>query len=93
MLQRFTEKGAWFQPRRYGYGAGLPFKWQGWAVIALYLLALGGIGLLSKQDTAFPRAAAFALFLIVTGLFLMILRRRTEGGWKWRWGGKGQDRK
>ena len=87
MLQRFTDNGAWFRPRLYGYGPGLPFKWQGWAVIALYLLALGGIGLLSKQDAALPRAATFALFLIVTGLFLMLVRRRTEGGWKWRWGG------
>ena len=22
----------WFAPKRYGYGAGLPISWQGWAV-------------------------------------------------------------
>jgi hypothetical protein len=80
MTYRFMEKGSWFRAKRYGYGAGLPFKWQGWAVMALYLLALAGIGLLSKQDAGFLRAVAFAVFLIVTGLFVMIVHRRTEDG-------------
>jgi hypothetical protein len=86
MLHLFMKKGPWFRAKRYGYGVGLPLKWQGWALIAFYLLALAGIGLLSKQDTDFPRAVAFVVFLIVTALFVMTVHRRTEGGWKWRWG-------
>jgi hypothetical protein len=66
MLHLFMKKGPWFRAKRYGYGVGLPLKWQGWALIAFYLLALAGIGLLSKQDTDFPRAVAFVVFLIVT---------------------------
>lgn len=80
MLHIFRRKGPWFRAKRYGYGAGLPFKWQGWAAIALYIFALAGIGLLSKQDTSFPRALAITVFLIVTGLFVMIVLRSTEDG-------------
>ena len=30
----------WFAQKRYGYGAGLPIAWQGWAVLGAWLLAL-----------------------------------------------------
>ena len=88
MLHLFMKEGAWFRARRYGYGMGLPFKWQGWAVIALYLMALAGIGLMSEQDGTAPRAMAFALFVMITAIFIAICRKRTDGGWKWRWGGE-----
>jgi hypothetical protein len=87
VLHIFMQKGPWFRAKRYGYGAGLPFKWQGWAVVALYALAVAGIGLLSNQDASLPKAAAFGLLLIVTGIFIAIVHNRTVGGWKWRWGG------
>ena len=87
MLHLFMEKGAWFRAKKFGYGSGLPIKLQGWVLIAFYLLALAGISLLSKQDAAMPKASALALFLIVTAVFIAVARKRTEGGWKWRWGG------
>lgn len=87
MLHIFMDKGPWFRAKRYGYGAGLPFKWQGWVVVALYASALAGIGLLSKQDATFSKAAAFAILLFVTAIFVVIVHKRTEGGWQWRWGG------
>jgi len=31
---------AWFPAKRYGYGWGLPGKWQGWAVMIGFLAAL-----------------------------------------------------
>ncbi len=33
----------WFPAKRYGWGWGLPSRWQGWVVIAIYavLLAAG----------------------------------------------------
>lgn len=84
MLQMFLEKGPWFRAKKLGYGAGLPFKWQGWAVLGLYALALVGIGLLLKQDGAVPKIASLVLMLFVTAILLVIVRNRTEGGWKWR---------
>ena len=84
MLHMFLEKGPWFRAKKYGYGAGFPIKWQGWAVLGLYTSALAGIGLWSKQDGAVPKIVAFALMLVVTAILLGIVRKRTEGGWKWR---------
>ena len=86
MLHLLMGNESWFRAKRYGLGAGLPIRWQGWAVIASYLGALAGIGLLSKAPDALSRGLAFALILVVTALFLTIVHRRTEGGWKWRWG-------
>jgi membrane-associated PAP2 superfamily phosphatase len=86
MIDKIEDRDAWFAPKRYGYGAGLPITWQGWAVLAAYVAALAGIGLLDRSAHAGARAAAFALFLLVTGLLVVVLARRTRGGLKWRWG-------
>ena len=84
MLHLFLEKGPWFRAKKFGYGAGLPFKWQGWVTLAVYLLAMTGLGLLADNDKAIPEIVTVALMLIVTGIFVVIVRNHTEGGWKWR---------
>ena len=84
MLHLFLEKSPWFRAKRFGYGAGLPFKWQGWVTLAVYLLAMTGLGLLADNDQAIPTIATVALMLIMTGIFVVIVRNHTEGGWKWR---------
>lgn len=84
MLHLFLEKGPWFRAKRFGYGAGLPFKWQGWVTVALYVLVLLGLGLFADHNSAMPKIATVALMLIITAIFLVIVRKRTEGGWKWR---------
>ena len=84
MLHLFLEKSPWFRAKRFGYGAGLPFKWQGWVTLAVYLLAMTGLGLLADNDQAIPTFVTVALMLIVTGIFTIIVRNHTEGGWKWR---------
>ncbi len=84
MLHLFLQKGPWFRAKRFGYGAGLPFKWQGWVVLGLYVLAMTGLGLLADNDKTIPTIVTVALMLVVTGIFLVIVRKRTEGGWKWR---------
>lgn len=32
--------GAWFAPKRYGYGTGLPIAWQGWTLLGGYLMLM-----------------------------------------------------
>jgi hypothetical protein len=81
--------GAWFAPKRYGFGIGLPITWQGWALLASYIGALAGIRALDHSANGGARAAAFALLLLVTGLFLVVVAKRTRGGLRWRWGSKG----
>ena len=84
MLVLFLEKGPWFRAKRFGHGAGLPFKWQGWVALALYALLMLGIALLSDQFDGSPKIAVTMGMLAVTVVFLIIVRNRTEGGWKWR---------
>ncbi|WP_232492965.1 hypothetical protein [Novosphingobium kaempferiae] len=86
MLHKLFERGDWFPPKRYGYGAGLPIAWQGWFLMASYLGTLAGIALLDRSGMPGGRALALALFIVVTACFLIAVARRTQGGWKWRWG-------
>ena len=84
MLHIFLEKGPWFRAKKLGYGAGLPFKWQGWVVLVAYTVALVPLVLISKQDGAAPKILALVLILVTTAILFAIVRKRTEGGWKWR---------
>lgn len=84
MLHLLLEKGPWFRAKKFGYGAGLPFKWQGWVLLGVYILAMAGLGLIADKNGAIPTIATVALMLMVTAIFLFIVRSRTEGGWKWR---------
>jgi hypothetical protein len=84
MLHLFLDKGPWFRAKKYGYGAGLPFKWQGWALLGLYLLAIVSPAFLVRQEAALSKITVVGFMLAVTTIFLVIVRKRTEGGWKWR---------
>jgi len=78
--------GEWFAPKRYGYGSGLPIAWQGWALLAAYVLALAGMALIDGSGMPGGHALALGLVLIATTCLLIIAARHTRGGWKWRWG-------
>lgn len=77
----------WFAPKRYGYGAGLPIAWQGWAVLAAYILILSVSAFV--LIAIFPDPAVFAVgylaFCAVATVGLgVICSRKTKGGWRWR---------
>lgn len=80
MLHLLMDKGPWFRAKRLGYGAGMPFKWQGWAVIAAYLGAVAGVlfGLVSTK--VLSSTLAYLLLAAVTFMFVAIVVRRTERG-------------
>jgi hypothetical protein len=72
----------WFAAKRYGYGAGLPIAWQGWAVLAVYLAVTVGAAKAFAE-----RPILIALIVIpATLLLLLVTARTTRGGWAWRWG-------
>jgi hypothetical protein len=72
----------WFAPKRYGYGAGMPISWQGWALtIGFIAVAILLAALLSRRPL--QMIAAIGPFIII---FLVISARTTRGGWRWRWG-------
>lgn len=78
----------WFAPKRYGYGASLPIRWQGWLLLIGYLIAM--IAALPLMLALLPKPqavlAAATVSVLLTAVFVLIVRDRTEGGWRWRWG-------
>lgn len=79
------DDNAWFLPKRYGYGAGLPIAWQGWALLGGFFLLICGAGMLFMPGLP---AAFAALVLFATAALWLIAKRKTRGGWHWRWGGR-----
>ncbi|ABC64491.1 hypothetical protein [Erythrobacter litoralis] len=84
MLHKFFEPGDWFAPKKIGYGAGLPIAWQGWVLLfgylALVLAIAFGVDVADEVDLAINLGA----ILLITIPFIVIVKRGTKGGWKWR---------
>jgi hypothetical protein len=74
----------WFAAQRYGYGAGRPISWQGWAMLAGYVLLIAVAGLLATYSWI----AVIGIVLAATAAFILVCAQRTRGGWRWRWGEK-----
>ena len=73
---------AWFAPKRYGYGAGLPIAWQGWALIAaLFAILVGAVPIAARHPLAYVLVLGAAVLV-----FAIICARKTRGGWRWRRG-------
>jgi len=72
----------WFAPKQYGYGAGRPLAWQGWAVLAAYLGLVGATAILLDD---IPLAQA-SIIIPATAALIIVAARTTRGGWRWRWG-------
>ena len=74
----------WFAPKRYGYGAGLPISWQGWALMIAFLAVVIGTGVTLEKHR--HPIVGIAVIVPITVLFIVIGARTTRGGWRWRWG-------
>ena len=80
MMHLFLGRGPWFRAKRFGYGAGLPFKWQGWVLMVAHVAFIIGLTLmLSNQPIILVPAILLSAFAP-----LPIYGARAEGGWKWR---------
>jgi hypothetical protein len=86
MVSDSTQK-YWFKTKKYGYGWGLPQTWQGWLVMAIYLLVV-----FWNLSTIGPRSGSFleAITQISPTLFatvaLLIICYKTGEKPRWRWG-------
>jgi hypothetical protein len=79
---------AWFRPKKFGYGA-TPVTWQGWAVVAVGVIAMAAAArLILVPQAPQPRAwiEFFASEAVVLAILWIVSRRKTEGEWRWRWG-------
>ena len=73
---------AWFPAKKYGYGWGLPSKWQGWTVMAGYVIALALGGFLVSIHPAI-----FVVYAVsISAVLYLICSRKGERA-AWRWGG------
>jgi hypothetical protein len=78
----------WFRPKRYGYGA-TPVTWQGWALIgAAVAVIVAATVLVLPHDRQSPAVLLtfFAIEAAVLAVLWVIVRRKTDGEWRWRWG-------
>jgi uncharacterized protein (DUF2062 family) len=82
MLHLLLNRRPWFAARRYGFGSGLPIRWQGWAFMVAHIALVAG---LAKALAPNPVIAAIAVIVAVIAP-LPIYAARTDGGWRWRWG-------
>lgn len=71
---------AWFLPKRYGIGAGLPISWQGWVLLLVFAVSLVMV------IAAVRGPVAIVPVLLLVAVFSAIAVTKTRGGWKWRWG-------
>jgi len=78
-----NDRPEWFAPNSHGYGTGLPISWQGWVLLIGYLLiVLVGAAWLAPLSMI----AYVALSATLTIAFVLIAKKTTRGGWRWRWG-------
>jgi uncharacterized membrane protein len=73
----------WFPVKRYGWGWGLPVRWQGWIVLLCYVaLVLAAAYYFRPLE-----GSAFAVsILLVTALLVVIVAIKGERPARWRWG-------
>ena len=86
MLHVVFDDRPWFAQKRFGYGAGLPIAWQGWALLGSYLAAVIGFGVLAERLVGVALVGAVLAILGISAGFVAIAKARTRGGWRWRWG-------
>lgn len=77
-----TDGPEWFAPKRYGYGAGMPIRWQGWVLtLGFIAVAIFLPWLLGRRPLQM-----LAVFVPLVLVFTVLSARTTRGGWRWRWG-------
>ena len=79
-----SDEDVWFEPKLFGYGAGLPVRWQGWALLVAYLAAVTLAALTLARD---HHRWFIAAMVLLTLPLIAISAHHTRGGWRWRWGG------
>lgn len=76
----------WFRAKTYGYG-WTPCSWEGWLVIAVYLvLVIGTLKLVEQLSSSPSDTLIFALplfFLYTLVLIIISYKKGEKPGWRW----------
>jgi len=79
------DRKAWFPAKSYGYGWGLPRRWQGWLVLILYaVLLIGGVWII---DRSLHPGFYYGFFTTLTAVLILVIWAKGEKP-SWRWGKK-----
>lgn len=74
---------AWFAVKTYGWGWGLPLRWQGWVVLAAFFGGVLAGAPLAK--TSLPLFAAYSVVLCAALIGFCYWKGEKAG---WRWGAR-----
>ena len=78
-----AEEAYWFQARRFGWGWGLPLRWEGWVVYGVFAVAVvAGPFLVSPIKK--PVAFHLYLLLVIAALFLVCWLKGEPPRWRWK---------
>ena len=73
----------WFKAKTYGYG-WYPATWQGWLIILVYFLILGGLTYIFETDIEKYLIFYLLAVFVLTGLLIYISYKKGEpAGWHW----------
>ena len=72
----------WFRPKRYGYGAGLPLKWQGWALLLVTLTIIWTVVFWFPNRPWVIVSVGLSVAIVCS----LIAAKTPRGGWRWSWG-------
>ena len=78
------ESEYWFRAKKYGWGWGLPLKWQGWAVLVAFFVLLGAGNVWLLSPTKSP-LWFMGYVVVLTAALIGICYAKGEPP-KWRWG-------
>ncbi len=69
-------KSFWFPAKKYGFGWGLPVRWQGWIVLLLYaMLVAAGFAFIDYSEN---RVWFYVYFSILTAILIIICWKKGE---------------
>lgn len=83
-------QGYWFKRKCYGWG-WVPVRWQGWAVVLLYVLLVLSLVLTREKDIpgnpdSGSNFLVFALPIIVLTVILIVVAYKKGEKPRWQWG-------
>lgn len=81
----------WFRVKKYGYGAGLPYGWQGWMVIIAYAAAVAFIAIHWSSYSEEHPWRYFSAVVLVTAVAVFVSWIKSDQPWRWRNGENGGD--
>ena len=73
----------WFPAKRYGWGWSFPITWQGWVVVAAYVILMAaGASVISPSKAP---GLFVGYLLLLTGVLIAVCWAKGEPP-RWRWG-------